>query len=222
MATDLINPLRLAVVLHWEPEDASQAAASPGSKRILDYWLQQIEHFDPVFAPEYIEAPALLTELLVEVPDHEHRKARVRVEDRFHHWGLCQHLLAESQRAVTSSALLSKELTELAVLIAMRLDPGHYHLNWTEDLRSKAWCLNADANRRLNRMDAALEALAQAKGHSTAGTGSAELAARIEKTEMSLNWKRADSEIAEDCPASSGGYSTSAVWDEPSSHSRIL
>ena len=96
---------------------------------------------------------------------------RVSHDERFHHWGLCQHLLAEAQRAVASSALLSRELTELAVLVAMRLDPGHYHLSWTEDLRSKAWCLDADANRRLNQTDASLNALEKAKLHSKAGTG---------------------------------------------------
>ena len=220
MPTQPLNPLRLAALLHWDPEDPTLAASSPQAKRILDYWLQQIEHFDPVFAPEYLEAPALLAELLIEEPSHKRRRGRVADDSRFHHWGFCQHLLAEAQRAVPSSALLSRELTELAVLVAMRLDPGHYHLSWTEDLRSKAWCLNADANRRLNQSEAALEALRKAKQHSRAGTGSPELAARIEKTEMSLNWKLQDRSTPPTEEAV--GCSTHAVWDDPSSHSRVV
>jgi hypothetical protein len=220
MPTKPLNPLRLAVLLHWDPEDTAPAATSPEAKRILDYWLQQIEHFDPVFAPEYVEAPVLLSELLIEEASHEGRQAKVREDSRFHHWGLCQHLLGEAQRAVASSALLSRELTELAVLVAMRLDPGHYHLSWTQDLRSKAWCLNADANRRLNHTEASLEALAKAKRHSQAGTGSPELAARIEKTEMSLKWRLEDRAV----PSTEDhiSYAGSGVWDDPSSHSRVV
>ena len=220
MPTNALNPLRLAVKLHWEPEDPMPAAGSPEAKRILDYWLHQIEHFDPIFAPEYVEAPGLLADLLVEEPSHRQRRKRVAGDARFHHWGLCQHLLAEAQRAVASSALLSRELTELAVLVAMKLDPGHYHLSWTEDLRSKAWCLNADANRRLNQTNASVDALERAKAHAKAGTGSAELAARIEKTEMSLNWRLENSGVIT-CPESAS-YGSSASWDDPSSHSRIL
>jgi hypothetical protein len=201
------------------------AAGSPEAKRILDYWLHQIEHFDPPHlreqgAPEYVEAPGLLTDLLVEEPSHRQRRKRVAGDSRFRHWGLCQHLLAEGQRAVASSALLSRELTELAVLVAMKLDPGHYHLSWTEDLRSKAWCLNADANRRLNQINASVDALERAKAHAKAGTASAELAARIEKTEMSLNWRLENSGVIT-CPESAS-YGSSASWDDPSSHSRIL
>lgn len=214
------NPLRLAALIHWDPEDPTPAAASPEAKRVLDYWLQQIEHFDPVFAPEYLEAPALLAELLIEEPSHKRRRTRVSDDSRFHHWGLCQHLLAEAQRAVATSALLSRELTELAVLVALRLDPGHYHLSWTEDLRSKAWCLNSDANRRLNQSEAALDALRKAKQHARDGTGSPELAARIEKTEMSLNWRLEDRSTpsAEEAV----GCSTQGIWDDPSSHSRVV
>ncbi|MCB1058465.1 MAG: hypothetical protein KDD11_23425, partial [Acidobacteria bacterium] len=156
----------------------------------------------------------------VEEPSHRQRRKRVASDARFHHWGLCQHLLAEAQRAVASSALLSRELTELAVLVAMKLDPGHYHLSWTEDLRSKAWCLNADANRRLNQTNASVDALERAKAHAKTGTGSAELAARIEKTEMSLNWRLENSGVIT-C-SESASYGSSASWDDPSSHSRIL
>jgi len=117
------NPLKLAATLHWHPDDGV-AARNIESKRVLDYWLLQLEHFDPIFAPEYLEAPALLGELLIEEAEHVDRMVRVQEDERFHHWGLCQHLLAESERAVASSALLSRDLSELGVAVAMRLDPG--------------------------------------------------------------------------------------------------
>lgn len=87
MPKKTLNPLRLAVLLHWDPEDTAPASTSPEAKRILDYWLQQIEHFDPVFAPEYVEAPALLSKLLIEEASHDGRQAKVREDSRFHHWG---------------------------------------------------------------------------------------------------------------------------------------
>ncbi len=220
MVDRALNPLQLAVSLHWNPESAA-AVRSPDAKRVLDHWLQQIEHFDPVFAPEYVEAPALLSELVIEEIGHTARLERVEGDERFRHWGLCQHLLAESQRAIGSSAVLSRDLSELAVAVAMRLDPGHYHPSWTEDLRAKAWCVHADACRRLNQATEALAALAEARRHGQAGTASAELAARIEKTEMSLNWRSDGQPWRGGASAPLGHRSAAREHDAPSSHSRI-
>ena len=50
-----LNPLKLAATLHWGPDDRV-TSRDMESKRVLDHWLQQIEHFDPIFAPEYVEA----------------------------------------------------------------------------------------------------------------------------------------------------------------------
>ena len=215
-----LNPLKLAATLHWGPDDRV-TSRDIESKRVLDHWLQQIEHFDPIFAPEYVEAPALLSELLIEEIGHTGRMERVAEDTTFHHWGLCQHLLAESQRAVSSSAVLSRDLSELAVAVAMRLDPGHYHPSWTEDLRAKAWCVHADACRRLNQTKEALAAMAEAQRHGRAGTASAELAARIEKTEMSLNWRGDGQPWRGGASAPLGRRSAAREHDAPSSHSRI-
>ena len=215
-----LNPLKLAATLHWNPDDRV-TSRDLDSKRVLDHWLQQIEHFDPIFAPEYVEAPALLSELFIEETGHAGRMERVDDDNRFHHWGLCQHLLAESQRAAASSAVLSRDLSELAVAVAMRLDPGHYHLSWTEDLRAKTWCVHAGACRRLNRLEDAAVAMGEAQKHARAGTSSAELAARIEKTEMSLNWRVDSKSWNGSACASMGATLPIAVADDPSSHSRV-
>ena len=220
MSERAMNPLQLAVSLHWDLEDKA-AARSPDAKRVLDHWLHQIEHFDPVFAPEYVEAPALLSELLIEEIGHTALMARVKEDARFHHWGLCQHLLAESQRAVGTSAVLSRDLSELAVAVALRLDPGHYHLSWTEDLRAKAWCLHADACRRLNQEESALVALGEAQRHARAGTASAELAARIEKTEMSLSWRMDEPSWRDEARGPLTPLPALVLRDDPSSHSRV-
>lgn len=217
---DPLNPLKLAATLHWGPDDRV-ASRDLESKRVLDHWLQQIEHFDPIFAPEYVEAPALLSELLIEEIGHAGRMKRVGEDASFHHWGLCQHLLAESQRSVASSAVLSRDLSELAVAVAMRLDPGHYHLSWTEDLRAKAWCVHADACRRLNRLEEAAVAMGEAQKHARKGTASAELAARIEKTEMSLNWRVDGKRWNGGSCASVGAPPPITLQDDPSSHSRV-
>ena len=119
-----LNPLELAATLHWD-QDGRATSRDLESKRVLDHWLQQLEHFDPIFGPEYVEAPALLSELFIEEAGHAGRMERIEEDNRFHHWGLCQHLMAESQRSVASSAVLSRGLSELAVAVATRLDPGH-------------------------------------------------------------------------------------------------
>jgi hypothetical protein len=122
---------------------------------------------------------------------------------------------------VASSSVLSRDLSELAVAVAMRLDPGHYHPCWTEDLRAKAWCVHADACRRLNQAEAALAALAEAQRHARAGTAGAELAARIEKTEMSLSWRGDGRGRKEEGRRPLAPVPAFAVRDDPSSHSRI-
>lgn len=215
-----LNPLELAATLHWD-QDGRATSRDLESKRVLDHWLQQLEHFDPIFGPEYVEAPALLSELFIEEAGHAGRMERIEEDNRFHHWGLCQHLIAESQRSVASSAVLSRDLSELAVAVAMRLDPGHYHLSWTEDLRAKAWCVHADACRRLNRRDDAAVAMGEAQKHAREGTSSAELAARIEKTEMSLSWRVDGKNWNGGACASVGAPLPIAVPDDPSSHSRV-
>lgn len=214
-----LNPLKLAATLHWQP-DAPVAVGNVESKRVLDYWLHQIDHFDPIFAPEYIEAPALFSELLIEEPGHAARLARVGEDERFHHWGLCQHLLAESERAVGSSAILSRELSELGLAIALRLDPDHYQRRWTEDVRAKAWCVHADACRRLSKTEEALVAVREARKHVPGGTGSVELAARVEKTEMSLSRRENGNRWGGGGRLPIGAPRTLRVADDPSSHSR--
>jgi len=217
---DVLNPLKLAATLHWHPDDGV-AARNIESKRVLDYWLVQLEHFDSIFAPEYLEAPALLGELLIEEAEHADRLVRIQEDDRFHHWGLCQHLLAESERAVASSALLSRDLSELGVVVAMHLDPGHYHLSWTEDIRGKAWCIHADACRRLSMVEEALAALGEAIKHARKGTASAELAARIERTEMSLSRGTDGRRWNGGGRLPVGAPLPIRVPDDPSSHSRV-
>ncbi|MCB1009136.1 MAG: hypothetical protein KDB94_09605 [Acidobacteria bacterium] len=215
-----LNPLKLAATLHWHPDDGV-AARNIESKRVLDYWLVQLEHFDSIFAPEYLEAPALLGELLIEEAEHADRLVRIQEDDRFHHWGLCQHLLAESERAVAASAVLSRDFSELGVVVAMHLDPGHYHLSWTEDIRAKAWCIHADACRRLNLGGEALAALGEAIKHARKGTASAELAARIEKTEMSLSRRTDGRRWNGGGRLPVGAPLPIRVADDPSSHSRV-
>ena len=117
--------------------------------------------------------------------------------------------------------MLSRDLSELAVAVALRLDPGHYHLSWTEDLRAKAWCLHADACRRLNQAESALVALAEAQRHARSGTANAELAARIEKTEMSLTWRMDERSWRGEVPGPLTTAPALVVRDDPSSHSRI-
>lgn len=220
MTARSMNPLQLAVTLHWSPEDDA-TRRSTDARRVLDHWLRQIEHYDAVFAPEYVEAPALLAELFIEEDGHQGRVARVEADERFHHWGLCQHVIAESQRAACNSAVLSRDLSELAVTVALRLDPRHYHPSWTEDIRAKAWCVYADACRRLSQTDDAVGALNKARRHARSGTKNAELAARIEKTEMSLSWRNGEASNA-GAAAFAGSVPPSGLSDQPSSHSRIV
>lgn len=182
-----MTPDELAVALHDDLQNSADVGPSPETGRIVDHWLHQIEHFDPIFASEYVEAPALLHRILTEAEGCDGWRALVREDEIFQGWGLCQHLLAEGERAAATSDLLAWELTSLGVEVAGRVDGALYHPAWTADLRAKAWCLMAEACWRLGRHDDAGDAIERARRYSGEGTRRGDLADRLARTERLLD-----------------------------------
>jgi hypothetical protein len=64
-------------------------------------------------------------------------------------------------------------------------------------------------------------ALGEAQRHARAGTASAEPAARIEKTEMSLSWRMDERSWRGEVPGPLTTAPALMLRDDPSSHSRI-
>lgn len=151
-----------AVLEAYEPDSWTAEDEHEGER------LDQLEHFDPAILPELDQAPSLAAELVIgEIADQLARAARI---SRFHHWGLVQHLLAESQQLRNRRPRISHARAQLAVVIAENLDPDLYHPAWVADLNAKALASLARAERRLGRFREAERSIVRAGVWAVRGT----------------------------------------------------
>ncbi len=111
----------------------------------------EVGHWDERVALfEGREAPALLAELLAQPADAQ--LARVRDDERYHTWALCQLLLRASMRAAGDDPGQAVALAELAVRISELLAGEAYDPGWLLDLRGKAWAYLGNASRVLGEL----------------------------------------------------------------------
>jgi tetratricopeptide (TPR) repeat protein len=113
-------------------------------KREFEHWDERVAVF------EGLQAPELLEELAGQPLDA--RVARVREEDRFQTWALCQLLLKKSLKTAIDDPLEAVALAELAVRVSERLDAAAYHPHWLLDLQAKAWAYLGNALRVLGEL----------------------------------------------------------------------
>ncbi|HEY8019853.1 MAG TPA: hypothetical protein VIH93_02055 [Thermoanaerobaculia bacterium] len=113
-------------------------------KREFEHWDERVAVF------EGRQAPELLEELAGQPLDA--RVARVREEDRFQTWALCQLLLKKSLKTAIDDPLEAVALAELAVRVSERLDAAAYHPHWLLDLQAKAWAYLGNALRVLGEL----------------------------------------------------------------------
>lgn len=116
----------------------------------------------------------------------EHRRIRIRNDRRFHSWGFCELLLAESREAGREHPPQALELADLAVEAAHRLDAGRYGADRIADLRAVAWEAVANARRWLMDFEGAAEALRCAREELGKGTGDPLTEAVIASAEAAL------------------------------------
>lgn len=116
----------------------------------------------------------------------EHRRIRVRNDRRFHSWGLCEHLLAESREAGREHPPRALELAELGVEAARRLDAGRYGAGRVADLCAAAWEAVGNARRWLLDFEGAAEALRCAREELAKGTGDPLIEAVVASAEAAL------------------------------------
>ncbi len=91
---------------------------------------------------------------------------------RYHHWGLCELLLAKSREFWFSAPRRALQLAELAVAVAETLEAGSHPTRALADLRSRAWATLGNGHRILCDFRAAEHAFRNAQDHLAAGTGS--------------------------------------------------
>ncbi len=113
-------------------------------KREVEHWDERVAVF------EGRQAPELLRELLEEPFDVQ--IAKVRDDDRFQTWAVCQLLLRKSLQAAGDDPAQAVTLAELAVRVSESLVPEAYDPHWLLDLRAKTWAYLGNASRILGEL----------------------------------------------------------------------
>lgn len=116
----------------------------------------------------------------------EHRRMRVRNDRRYHSWGFCERLIAESREAGREHPPEALELGDLAVEASRHLDAGRYGAERVADLRALAWEATGNARRWLLDFDGAADALRCAREELGKGTGDPLAEAVVTSAEAAL------------------------------------
>lgn len=131
-------------------------------QREFDHWDERVAVF------EGQEAPELFAEL--EPWPFEQQLERVRNEERFQTWGLCQLLLKKSLEAGFEEPSKAVAFADLGVLISNLLVEEAYDPNWLEDLRVHALAHLGNALRILGEHWSAETAFRKAEHHLKSST----------------------------------------------------
>lgn len=114
-------------------------------------------------------APGLIAELL------EHPEARRQLmldnSSRYCLWAVADHALDESQRLIAADPERSRELAQIGLEIASRLDPLETGQHIVRDIQGRAWATLANARRVLSDLHGAEAAFAEAERALAEGTG---------------------------------------------------
>jgi tetratricopeptide (TPR) repeat protein len=86
-------------------------------------------------------------------------------------WAVCERVLAESWGLRFDDPLRMRELAQVGVEVARRLDPQRYGALAVADLQGRAWTALANAHRVLSEYADAEAALSEAAGRLAAGSG---------------------------------------------------
>lgn len=108
-----------------------------------------------------MEAPALWKKLSKH--SFKRQMALVRDTSRFDSWGLCELLCGESEKDASRDPLRSRELAELAVEVAAKIDEWEVaEPHWLHELRAYALAHLANAQRVLGELQKSAETFAEA------------------------------------------------------------
>jgi tetratricopeptide (TPR) repeat protein len=127
---------RVALLDPPEVEQAVSSKAGTGSAAVL---LEHLRNREQMIEEERRQADGLLAELTLQA--HAHRLLLVRNSSRFSTWAMAELLVDESFRYRFKDLQLTRELAELGVEVAERLDVERYGSAALNDLRARAWAM---------------------------------------------------------------------------------
>lgn len=157
------------------PETPSRRAEEGDGRSLGDYnrafsqaW-QTVEQRQQALAGEYVEAPALMREILPQ--PFAQQWSMVTLSVRYRTWALCGLLLDAARERGFQDPAQAVELSKLAVEMATRLDRAFYGDARVNDLAARAWAALGNAQRIVSDFREAEKSFSQAERLLKKGTG---------------------------------------------------
>jgi tetratricopeptide (TPR) repeat protein len=130
---------------------------------------ESISRLERTLERERQEAPGLLRRM--EGQPLARQLLIVRNLDLYHTAGLCEEILERSWTLRFDEPARTRDLAELAVVVAEALDLETYGRCLVQDLRGRAWCHLGNARRIVADLRGAAEAFQKAERHLAEGSG---------------------------------------------------
>ena len=146
--------------------------------------LERLARTQATLDRERAAAPALCSRLLA-LPAGQQEET-LRMDPRFHTWGMCEVLLERSLAASEGDAAESGRLAALVLAASALLDEALHVAPVVQDLEARAWALLGEAKLRAGDVPGAEEALHEAAGRLGHGTGDLLVEARLLEFEASV------------------------------------
>jgi tetratricopeptide (TPR) repeat protein len=145
--------------------------------------LVKMKHRKELIARERAVAPGLVEELMAALPGEREMLLR---SGRFQTAAVCELLIERSSTEGFQDPAQARELAELAVRVADRLDILLYDWSVVQDFRARAWAYLGNARRLASDLEGAEEAISLARSFSEEGSADLLAAARILDFKASL------------------------------------
>lgn len=145
--------------------------------------LVKLEHRMELIHQERALAPGLVEQLLSSPPGEQEALLRT---GRFQTIAVCELLVEHSFTEGFRDPARARELAELAVRVADRLDPLHYGRSVVQDFRARAWAYLGNARRLGSDLQGAEEAISLAEYFSEEGSADPLEEARVLDLKASL------------------------------------
>ncbi|HWM91473.1 MAG TPA: hypothetical protein VN493_11975 [Thermoanaerobaculia bacterium] len=176
--------------LLWQLQDPPRPAepvsrgAGAEEDQVWSRILSRLEHRAAAISREKAAAPGLV-EALLSIPSPD-RQVLLESRGRFRTIAVCELLIERSFSAGFEDPGRARDLAELAIQVANRLDAVHYGWSVVQDFRARAWAYLGNARRLDSDLHGAEEALSVAEYLSDEGSADPLEEARVLDLKASL------------------------------------
>ncbi|HEX2252147.1 MAG TPA: tetratricopeptide repeat protein [Thermoanaerobaculia bacterium] len=184
---------RLIVMLHWNGGQGALPWTPSAYGDLLDRLVQESERAGSPLSREQVEAPVLLSELML----HPSRRRRLMVRNstRFLSWALAELLLERSFEEAFVDPAQAESLVRLGLDVVDQLDQTDHDSRLVADLRSRGLALLGNALRM--RSDLAAADLSMREAEAALGHGSGDPLELARLLDLKASLRKDQQRIAE-------------------------